>query len=111
MTSQLSNQSKLAPPGHRLGSDWIVRLEVTPETRQVWRLKMLVECSLAGELFVKHELARMLRIKVEFICQATGLLARGSNQRLQFASQLFFMAWRCLKVDIEDDRSFRHGFP
>jgi hypothetical protein len=97
-----------SPPGHRLGGDWIVRLDVTPETRQVGSGEMQVEGGLARELFIKHELARVLRIKMELVYQTTGLLASGSNHSVQFPSQLFFMTWRRLKVNIEDDRSLCH---
>ena len=69
---------------------------------------MRVEGGLARELFIKHELARILRIKMEFVCQTAGFFASGSNHGVQFASQLFFMTWRRLKVNIEDDRSFCH---
>ena len=69
---------------------------------------MQIECSLARELLIKHELARMLRIKMEFVDNHSGLLAAGSNQRMQFASQLFFVTRGRLNVSIDDDRSFCH---
>ena len=97
-----------SPPGHRLACDWIVRLDVTAEMHEMGRGDMQVECGLARELFIKHELAGILRIKMEFVYQATSLLASGSNHGVQFPSQVFFMTWRRLQVNIEDDRSLCH---
>ena len=69
---------------------------------------MQVEGGLARELFIKHELGGILGIKMEFVYQATGFLASGSNHGVQLASQLFFMTWRGLKVDVKDDWSICH---
>ena len=44
---------------------------------------MQIQYSLARELLVKHEPAGMLRIDMEFVHQNSGLLAAGSNQRMQ----------------------------
>ncbi len=69
---------------------------------------MLIERSLARELLIKHELCRILRIKMEFVDQTTGLGAGGRNHRVQLGSELLFVTWRRLKVNVKDDRSVRH---
>ena len=69
---------------------------------------MQIERSLARELLIKHELTRMLRIKVEFVNENSGFFAAGSNERMQCASQLLFVPWGCLDVSVDDDRCFGH---
>jgi hypothetical protein len=102
---------KTPPLGHRLCRDRIVRFEVTLQLLKVRRVEMLVECRLAGEFLVKHELPGILRIKVKFVNETSGLLARGSNERVQLPSELLLVTWSSLKLYVEDDRSFTHLFP
>ncbi len=72
---------------------------------------MLVERSLARELFVEHELAGVLRIEVKLVNKAAGLLACGRNQRMQLLSEFLFMAYSCLEVDVQNDWGLCHLFP
>ncbi len=51
---------------------------------------MLVEGSLAREFLIKHELARILRIKMEFVNETPGFLASGSDERMQLRSRAPF---------------------
>lgn len=69
---------------------------------------MQVERSLARELLIKHELARTLRISMQFVNEDSRFLATGSNQRVQFASQFFFTTRGCLDVSVDNDGSFGH---
>jgi hypothetical protein len=91
-----------------LGSDRVVRLEVTLESLEIGRSEMLVEGSLAREFLIEHELARILRVKMEFVNETPGFLASGSDERMQLPPELLFVTRRRLKVNVNDDRSFSH---
>ncbi len=69
---------------------------------------MQVERSLARELFIKHEIPGMLRIKVEFVDNHSRFLAARSNQRMQCASQFLFVTRGRLNVGVDDDVCFGH---
>ncbi len=69
---------------------------------------MQIQYSLARELLVKHKTTWMLRIKMEFVHKNSRLLAAGSNQRMQFASQFLFVTRGRLNVGVDDDGQFCH---
>ena len=69
---------------------------------------MQIERSLAGELFIKHELSRMLRISMKFVNENSGFFSTGGNQRMQGAPQLLFVPRGSLNVSVDDDRCFGH---
>src|ERR1700733_8393375 len=97
------------PSGHRLRCNRIAfRFKVTLEVLKVRRGKVQIERSLARELLIEHELTGMLRVNMEFVDNHSWFLAAGRNQRMQFASQLLFVARGRLNVSVDDDRCFCH---
>src|ERR1700734_2896089 len=50
------------PLSQRLGRERVIRLEITLEALKVPRADMVIDGRLAGELLVKHEFGRILRI-------------------------------------------------
>jgi hypothetical protein len=99
-----------APPGQRLSSDGLVCFKVTLKLFEVGRIDMMVDCGLVRELLIEHELRSILRIKVQFVYEAAGLCARGSNERMQLGSELLFVPRSRLEVNVKNDWGFSHDF-
>lgn len=77
---------------------------------EVGRIEMVVDRGLACELLIEHELRWILRIKVKFVHKTARLLVRRSNERMQLGSEVFFVAWGCLEMNVEDNGGVRHDF-
>jgi hypothetical protein len=104
------SSNKIAPAGHRLSSDRLIRLQIVLKLFEVWRIEVVVDRGLVRELLMKHELRWILRIKVKFVDKTARLLVRGSNERMQLGSEFFFMTRGCLEMNVEDDRGICHDF-
>ena len=104
----MSRSKKTAPAGQRLSSDWLVHLKVVLKLFEVGRVYVVVDRGLVRELFIEHELRRILRIKVKFVDQTARLFVGGSNERMQLGSEFLFMTRGRLEMNIEDDRSLSH---
>jgi hypothetical protein len=105
-----SARSKKTAPAGYLSSDRLVRLQIVLKSFKMGRIDVVVDRGLVRELLIKHELRRILRIKVKFVDETARLFVRGSNERMQLSSEFFFMTRGCLEMNVEDDRGFRHDF-
>jgi hypothetical protein len=47
---------------------------------------------------------------VQFVYEAAGLCARGSNERMQLGSELLFVPRGRLEVNVKNDWGFSHDF-
>ena len=106
----MSRSNKMTPAGQRLSSDWLVHLKVVLKLFEVGRVYVVVDRGLVREIFIEHEIRRILRIKVKFVDQTARLFVGGSNERMQLGSEFLFMTRGRLEMNIEDDWGFGHVF-